>query len=110
MEKILLLGTVLFVGLSGCQHLIPNQEHQISITKPLGTTQCSDTDPTTELKKHKAVLEQANIQVYSAEIGTDGMSHIALCGTADGKIAIFNVNKTSLLTVQSLGYKQIVMD
>ena len=39
MKKILLLGTVLFVGLSGCQHLIPNQEHQISITKPLGTTQ-----------------------------------------------------------------------
>lgn len=110
MKKLVFLSILVWIGLSGCHHLITSKESQISVTKPLGTTQCSEVDPNLELKKLKNVLEQANINVYSAEIGTDGMSHIALCGAADGKIALFNVNKNSLLKAQNLGYKQIVIN
>ena len=105
-----MLSIVVGGGLLGCQHIMINEEAKISITKPLGTTQCSETDPNVELKKLKQGLEQAQIKVYAAEIGTDGLSRIALCGTADGKIALFDIDQSALPKAQNLGYKKVVMN
>lgn len=92
--------------LFGCQTMNMHDKHLISVTKTLGTTQCSEHDSALELKKLKTTLEGSHIQIYEAKIGNDGMSHIAMCGAADGKMAIFKIDQKSLPKAEKLGYTQ----
>ena len=91
--------------LGGCQTYSMDKMPLISITKSLGTKQCSGVNADDQLQQLKHELEQANIKVFAAEIGTDQMSHIALCGADDGKIAIFKIRQESVISAENMGYK-----
>jgi hypothetical protein len=98
------------LGLGGCQTYSTNQTHFIMITKSLGTKQCSGVNADDQLQQLKHELEQANIKVFAAEIGTDQMSHIALCGADDSKIAIFKIRQESVISAENMGYKLKITD
>ena len=97
-------------GLGGCQTYSMDKMPLIAITKSLGTKQCSGVNADDQLQQLKHELEQANIKVFAAEIGTDQMSHIALCGADDGKIAIFKIRQESVIRAENMGYKLKITD
>jgi hypothetical protein len=97
-------------GLGGCQTYSTDQTPFIMITKSLGTKQCSGVNADDQLHQLKHELEQTNIKVFAAEIGTDQMSHIALCGADDGKIAIFKIRQESIISAENMGYQLKITD
>ena len=91
--------------LGGCQTHNMDKTSLVTITKSLGTKQCAEVNADNQLQQLKRELEQANIKVFAAEIGTDQMSYIALCGADDGKIAIFKIRQASVISAENMGYK-----
>ncbi|SDC24029.1 hypothetical protein SAMN05421732_104117 [Acinetobacter kookii] len=104
-KKYIGLVAIAFLGLVGCQTHNMDKTSLVMITKSLGTKQCSEVNADNQLQQLKRELEQANIKVFAAEIGTDQMSHIALCGADDGKIAIFKIRQASVISAENMGYK-----
>lgn len=96
--------------LGGCQTHNMDKTSLVTITKSLGTKQCAEVNADNQLQQLKRELEQANIKVFAAKIGTDQMSHIALCGVDDSKIAIFKIRQESVISAENMGYKLKITD
>lgn len=87
--------------------MTPNSSEQlIQIYKPLGTKQCEQDDPQQNLTQIRQQLLTDHIQVHSAHIAQDGQMRIALCGAADGKIAVFEISDIQLQRSKALGFEE----
>lgn len=106
MKKNRYLIIMVFFGLLGCQTHGTDQNTLVMITKSLGTKQCEEVNPEVKLQQLQRELDQQHIKVFAAEIGSDNMSHIALCGAEDGKMAIFKIKAHAVNQAKKLGYIQ----
>ena len=50
-------------------------------------------------------LQQAQIQVYQARVGSDGRMYAQVCGGADGKIAIVTIPQSQQKQAAALGFQ-----
>lgn len=50
-------------------------------------------------------LQQAQIQVYQARVGSDGRIYAQVCGGADGRIAIVTIPQSQQKQAEALGFK-----
>lgn len=74
----------------------------VSVYKYVGSVQCSGGGiPISTLQRQ---LTDAGIQVQTASCGSDGNIYVAVCGAADGRIAIFDVPVTEAQTATELGF------
>jgi hypothetical protein len=74
----------------------------VSVYKSAGSVQCSGGGLTPA--QMQIQLTGAGIGVISAACGTDGNAVIALCGAADTKINIFEVQSADVGAAQGLGF------
>jgi hypothetical protein len=74
----------------------------VSVYKSAGSVQCSGGGLTPA--QMQIQLTGAGIGVISAACGTDGNGVIALCGAADTKINIFEVQGSDAAAAQALGF------
>lgn len=77
----------------------------IKVFKATGSLQCSGGG--LSLAALQAQLGAANVQVRSAECGTDGQPMPAVCGTPDGKIGIFEIAVGQDAAAAAAGFKPL---
>ena len=60
------------------------------------------------LLKKKAELEKdlKGITTLSSRSDTDGMMHMQMCGTATGKVNVFEISDKDLAKAETLGFKR----
>jgi hypothetical protein len=69
---------------------------------PLGSLQC--TGGGTPLPQWVHKLELAGVQVIASACGQDGKARLAVCGVADGRIAIVQIPRSQSQSAASLGF------
>lgn len=72
-----------------------------------GTLQCG-TGQEIALETTAEVLASVGINVISSRKGTDGLSHIAICGAATGSINVHEIPTESLAAARELGFRVLV--
>ena len=77
----------------------------IKVFKSMGSLQCSGGG--VSLAALQAQLTAANVQVRSAECGTDGQAVPAVCGISDGKIGIFEIAVAEDAAAVAAGFKPL---
>ena len=77
---------------------------KVQIYKPDGSLQCG---------MGKAISSQVmeaqlqGIKVYERKSTSDGMMHMALCGSATGQINVYTIDQADLSKAESLGFKKL---
>lgn len=74
----------------------------VRVYKSLGTVQCADGG--TDLPTLARQLEGARLKVLGSACGTDGRVRPAMCGAADGRIAIFTLSADDARSASALGF------
>ena len=77
----------------------------VSLYMRAGSVQCAAGG--LSLIEMQRKLTDAGIQVLTANCGSDGMAHIALCGADDGRIGIFEVPATQAQDALVLGFEPL---
>jgi hypothetical protein len=77
----------------------------IKVFKATGSLQCSGGG--LSLTALQEQLAAANVQVRSAECGTDGQPMPAVCGAPDGKIGIFEIAVADDAAAATAGFKPL---
>jgi len=72
-----------------------------------GTLQCG-TGQEIALETTAQVLASVGINVISSRKGTDGLSHIAVCGASTGAINVHEIPSASLPAARELGFQVLV--
>ena len=70
--------------------------------KYFGSVQC--TGGGTSLSALAKQLTDASVQVLTSSCGVDGNANLALCGAADGRIAIFEVPAAQTQAAAAVGF------
>jgi hypothetical protein len=86
----------------GSSSLIPDT---VAMYTPLGSLQCSGGGSSLASAQQK--LTNAGVQVLGASCGLDGLTRPAVCGTADGRIAILDVPLEYLPAAVTLGFSRL---
>lgn len=81
----------------------------VTIFKHDGTLQCGLGKEVT-LAQMAAALEAAGVTVLARRKANDGKLHIELCGSASGRINVFEIPAASLRAAQKLGFDVFVAD
>ena len=74
----------------------------VTLYKSFGSVQCTGGGVSFEAMQQQ--LAAAGIQVLSANCGTDGRMHLAVCGAGDGRIGIFEVPATQAEAALARGF------
>lgn len=74
----------------------------LRVYKTTGSQQCGDGG--TPLPEMARQLGQAGVNVITSACGRDGRMHPAVCGAADGRIAIFEVASADAAAAAKLGF------
>ncbi|MCU4414828.1 hypothetical protein KTH71_12435 [Acinetobacter sp. WU_MDCI_Axc73] len=101
--KNLALSTVLISGLVAC-HAFPNSDSgkRIQVAKSLQGKQCEQQGLAISVLKQQLQIE--HIHIYAESVGHDGMMRPQMCGTPDGKVAIFSIDQKQLTQAKALGF------
>jgi len=78
---------------------------QLSVAKPIGSRQCEGGGTTPEAMARE--LAAAGIKVLATACGTDGRMHAAMCGAADGKLAIFEIEADHAAAAAKAGFQPL---
>jgi hypothetical protein len=80
---------------------------QVQVYKYDGTLQCGlgQEVPLDEMAKE---LKGSGIEVLNTHKGTDGLTHISVCGASTGAINAFEIRRDLLPAAQKLGYRMLV--
>ncbi|MDO5647077.1 hypothetical protein [Paracoccus sp. (in: a-proteobacteria)] len=89
------------VALTGCDS--PADADQVQVFRSLGTLQCVPDAGALDRLRHD--LTAAGVTVLDARLDDDGMMRIALCGSPDGRIAVFTIPAAQLKTAQAAGFQ-----
>ena len=76
----------------------------VQIFKPTGDKQC-ERGKGQSLDDMQATLAGGNISVYESHTQSDGLMHMALCGSPSGTIHVFSISKKNLKKSFKLGFK-----
>lgn len=80
------------------------KESTVDVFKNTGELQC-EAGGGISIETAQEALNKSKIKVYSAHTQSDGMMHIALCGSNAGNIHVFKIPKKDLKKAEKLGYK-----
>jgi len=98
-----LLSLAAFAFLAACGGINSNlPSTSISLYKYAGSVQC--TGGGMSLSEMERQLTDADIQVLSSACGLDGNVYASVCGSADGRIGIFEVPEAKAQAASSLGF------
>lgn len=89
--------------LAACAQPIANE--RVELFQSMGSRQCSGGGRT--LAALVDPLRAAGVEVLRAECGHDGRMRVALCGAADGRIAIVEIRPAQLAQAQALGFSPL---
>ena len=83
---------------------LPESAAQIEMYTSLQHRQC-EPDTGLTVAEISQRLQQAQIQVYQARVGSDGRMYAQVCGEADGRIAIVTIPQSQQKQAEALGFK-----
>ena len=95
------------VFLTACVNSIPTPTQsaaQVEMYTSLQHRQC-EPDSGLTIAEISQRLQQAQIQVYQARVGSDGRMYAQVCGGADGRIAIVTIPQSQQKQAEALGFK-----
>ncbi|OFZ12519.1 MAG: hypothetical protein A2Z20_11425 [Bdellovibrionales bacterium RBG_16_40_8] len=113
MAKIIFIFSGLVLTLIGCasghcRGRKAGSEKHIFIYKADGSKQCEKKKNATSVDVMAEELK--DIMIYSKENKSDGFMHIAVCGSATGKINIFEIKENDLEKAKALGFQEMKND
>ena len=79
-----------------------DDEPDSKVFKSMGSLQCSGGG--LSLTTLQAQLTAAKVQVRSGACGTDGLATATVCGSPDGRIAIFEISSAQAEAASALGF------
>ena len=74
----------------------------VAVYRAAGTTQCANTS--VDLEALSAPLKAAGIEVRASRCASDGLMRKMLCGSPDGRLAVFDIPKKDGAAASKLGY------
>ena len=77
----------------------------LSVAISLGTRQCAAGGQQPEDLARR--LTESGVRVLAQTCGTDGRMRPAMCGAADGRLAIFEIPAAQWTAAQALGYVRL---
>jgi hypothetical protein len=77
----------------------------LSVAISLGTRQCAAGGQQPEDLARR--LRESGVQVLAQTCGSDGRMRPAMCGAADGRLAIFEIPAAQWAAAQALGYVRL---
>ena len=80
----------------------PSSQTTVRVFKSTGSVQCAEGG--TDLSTFARQLEQAGLKVLSSACGSDGRMRAAMCGAADGRVAIFELSSADAQASSLLGF------
>lgn len=102
MQKFL-ISVIALATLSACANIGPvAQAPGVSVYKHVGSKQCSGGG--TPLAAMMRQLSDAGIPAMNLSCGVDGRMYPAMCGAADGRIAILEVPEAKASAAAALGF------
>lgn len=102
--RILLPALAVVAALTACGGS-GDEDAGTKVFKSMGSLQCSGGG--VSLAALQAQLAAANVQVRSAECGTDGQPVPTLCGAPDGRIGIFEISAAQDAAAAAAGFKPL---
>lgn len=95
------------VFLTACVNSIPTPTQSAAQVEMYTSLQHRQCEPDSGLTLTEIVqrLQQAQIQVYQARVGSDGRMYAQVCGGADGKIAIVTIPQSQQKQAAALGFQ-----
>lgn len=82
------------------------KESTVKIQKSRGALQCQPGTGTTP-EAMVVELDKADVKVLKTQCGQDGLLHVAMCGSDDGSINIFEIPERQLAKATSIGFKPL---
>ncbi len=77
----------------------------VTVFKALGSVQCSGGGATVPALAR--TLADAGVPVLASRCGSDGRMYPAMCGAADGRIAIFDIAAADAAAAAKLGFRPL---
>ena len=106
MQKLIgrqLLAVSAILALASCVSASPTpSQTTVRVFKSTGSVQCAEGG--TDLSTFARQLEQAGLKVLSSACGSDGRMRAAMCGAADGRVAIFELSSADAQASSQLGF------
>jgi hypothetical protein len=96
-----LFASVLLAATAACASAPP----PMAVFKPAGSRQCEGGG--TPPERLRAELEAAGVKVQATACGTDGRMHAAMCGAADGRLVIFDIDPAQADAAGKLGFQPL---
>lgn len=97
----LLLACTLLAATAACASAPP----PLAVFKAAGSRQCEGGG--TPPERLRAELEAAGVKVQAATCGTDGRMHAAMCGGADGRLVILEIDPGQAEAAAKLGFQPL---
>ena len=77
----------------------------VAVYRAAGTTQCANTS--VDLEALSAPLKAAGIAVRASRCASDGLMRKMLCGSPDGRLAVFDIPKKDGAAASKLGFSPL---
>jgi len=74
----------------------------VAVYSSFGSVQCSGGGST--LSDLQAQLLTLGIRVFAERCGLDGFAHASVCGTSDGRIAVFDIDEAQVAAALIIGF------
>lgn len=83
----------------------PEPAAAVRVARATGSRQCEGGGASLDEMRRR--LETAGVTVRSAQCATDGRMHPALCGAADGRMGLFEIDAAGLAAAQAQGFQPL---
>lgn len=90
-----------------CRGRAVASDQKVFVYKPDGSLQCGKKNG---MSADEMAEQLKEIKVYSRENKHDGQMHMTLCGTATGRINVYEIDMKDLGKARSLGFMELKND